>query len=282
MQALIQSINSVTSIGIDLPFAIYRAYHEQRLFDVPVAKPTLVVVINGSKQLGKLGNIMCNAGEFVFLSDSPKLDMRNIPKDDIYQALLIEFDANDFTVFERLQINRERKSIISEHYSAPLSKELLACITQFVDSVSWANGDIIRHRKQEILLLLHTLGFEHIPFMTHRVSLSNQIYGIFKSNGFQELRLAQLCSLLAMSESTLRRKLQAEDVTLQQIKDKARLGHGLHLLQATSKPIGDVASLSGYTSQSRFTEKFKSHFGITPSELRSTKLKDMGENLTVF
>ncbi|BBN83396.1 AraC family transcriptional regulator [Pseudoalteromonas sp. A25] len=282
MQALINSINSITSKDVDLPFSVYCAFHEQRLLDVPITKPTLIIVMNGSKLLGKQGNIRCNAGEFVFLSDSPKLDMRNIPNDDIYQALLIEFDANDFSIFERLQIETEQQNIIPKHYSASVSEELLACITQFVDSVPWANGDIIKHRKQEILLLLHALGFEHIPLMAHNVSLSNQIFGMLKNNDFQALRLDQLCGLLAISESTLRRKLQAEDMTLQQIKDKARLGHGLHLLQTTSKPIGDVASLSGYTSQSRFTQKFKNHFGMTPSELRSTKLKDMGENLTAF
>jgi transcriptional regulator GlxA family with amidase domain len=63
-------------------------------------------------------------------------------------------------------------------------------------------------------------------------------------------------------------------VNLQDIKDRARLSLGLHLLQTTVEPIGIVAEKCGYHSQSRFTERFKTHFGLTPSELRKTKMTD--------
>jgi AraC-like DNA-binding protein len=81
-----------------------------------------------------------------------------------------------------------------------------------------------------------------------------------------------ICQQLAMSESTLRRKLKSEGTTIQDIKDQVKLGLGLHLLQTTLDPIGIIAQKSGYYSQSKFTERFKRRFGLTPSELRKTRM----------
>jgi AraC-like DNA-binding protein len=77
-----------------------------------------------------------------------------------------------------------------------------------------------------------------------------------------------------MSESTLRRKLKVESTSVQEIKDSARLGLGLHLLQTSQHSIGIISDKCGYQSQSRFTERFKKQFGLTPSELRKTKMTE--------
>jgi AraC-like DNA-binding protein len=89
-----------------------------------------------------------------------------------------------------------------------------------------------------------------------------------------DLTAGLVAARLALSESTLRRKLAAEGATLQAIKDRARLGHGLHLVQTTFDPIGRIAEKCGYQSQSRFTEKFRQLFGTTPTELRKTRMRD--------
>ena len=60
-----------------------------------------------------------------------------------------------------------------------------------------------------------------------------------------------------MSSSTLRRKLKSEGNSIQDIRNRVRLGHGLHLLQTTNSSIGNIAFECGYQSQSRFTEQFK-------------------------
>jgi AraC-like DNA-binding protein len=53
-----------------------------------------------------------------------------------------------------------------------------------------------------------------------------------------------------------------------------KLGLGLHLLQTTLHSIVLIAEKCGYQSQSRFTDRFKGRFGLTPSELRKTKMVD--------
>ncbi len=79
-----------------------------------------------------------------------------------------------------------------------------------------------------------------------------------------------------MSESTLRRKLQAEGTIFSDLHIQVRLGFGMHLLQTTSLPVVIISEKCGYQSQSRFTEKFKDRFGLTPLKLRQTQLSDQG------
>jgi AraC-like DNA-binding protein len=104
--------------------------------------------------------------------------------------------------------------------------------------------------------------------------VGHQLHNIISEQLSEELTLSHLCEKLAMSESTLRRKLKAEGTSVQIIKDRARLGQGLHLLQTSNDAINLIAQKCGYFSPSRFTDRFKTHFGITPSELRKTKMTD--------
>ena len=105
-------------------------------------------------------------------------------------------------------------------------------------------------------------------------SLSHQIHEIISENISGDWCVDRLATKLAMSESTLRRKLIAEGTSIQAVRDRTKLGYGLHLVQTTMEPVGRIAEHCGYQSQSRFTDKFKQLFGITPTELRKTRMHD--------
>lgn len=92
MVNLLNTIKSTINEKHELPFAVYSSIKEQHLLNVPIVKPILIVVLSGDKELGKDNEFVCHSGEFIFLSDSPSINMRNIPKDKEYFALLIEFD----------------------------------------------------------------------------------------------------------------------------------------------------------------------------------------------
>lgn len=248
----------------ELPFSIYTSIHEQNLLNVPIVKPMLIVVFNGEKVLGKQGELVCQAGRFIFLSDSPAINMRNIPIEEEYFALLIEFDPQDYA---GLQVQASHK----KHYCIGDTTELLKkCLQQFIESSLWAPTQIVSSRKREILELLCHMGHEEILSMLGSSQVGQRLHSMFNEQGFHELTLESICEQLAMSESTLRRKLKMEGTSVQEIKDQARLGLGLHLLQTTLFSISIIAEECGYQSQSRFTERFKGRFGLTPSELRKT------------
>tara|TARA_R110001583_G_scaffold150342_1_gene302375 strand:+ start:215 stop:1117 length:903 start_codon:yes stop_codon:yes gene_type:complete len=251
-----------------LPFSVYTSIKEQKLLNVPIVKPLLIVVLNGNKQLGKKHELTCHSGEFIFLSNSPAINMRNIPKAKEYFALLIEFDYKDFNGLQ-IPPSNEKDHLIAKT-TATLEKSLL----QFVETSLWAPKDILSLRKREILLLLCHLGHKDILSLLATPKITYQLHDIFLEQGFHEVTTEFICKQLAMSESTLRRKLKLEGTSVVEVKDQARLGLSLHLLQTTTSTIGLIASECGYQSQSRFTKRFKRRFGLTPSELRKTKMTD--------
>lgn len=53
----------------ELPFAVYTSIKEQHLLNVPIAKPLLIVVLSGNKQLGINNEIICDSGNVIFLSN---------------------------------------------------------------------------------------------------------------------------------------------------------------------------------------------------------------------
>ena len=273
MQNLISTIKDTILANNNLPFSMYSSVHEQKLLNVPIAKPLLIVVLKGHKELGKNNEIICPCENFVFLSDNPAINMRNIPKDNAYFALLIEFDYEDFEGVPHSSIHSNR-TLNTDYFIGEVTCTLKNCLQQFVESTRWAPETLWPLRKKELLMLIYHLGYHNLVSMMGKPKVSHQVHELCQESEFDKLTNEYICLQLAMSESTLRRKLKLEGTNIQAIKDRAKLGLGLHLLQTTQTPIGLIADKCGYHSQSRFTDRFKSHFGLTPSELRKTKVTD--------
>lgn len=270
MEKLISSAKRMQSAGGPLPFSVYSSVREQRILNVPIIKPMLICVLDGSK---KLGEIECPTGSFVLLSNRPSINMRNIPSEAEYSALIIEFEYDDFSGLPRM-VGRTAPFV-----QGGIAPAFLQTLQQFVDWSAFAPGAMWPTRRKEILQLLYHLGYEAVAAVVDPPSLSHRLHAMIAADLASELHADVLAAQLAMSESTMRRKLAGEGTSLQEIKDRARLGYGLHLVQTTFDPIGRVADRCGYQSQSRFTDKFKQMFDVTPSELRRTRLRDSGENL---
>lgn len=275
MQHLIFSAKKALQQRELLPFAVYSSRYEQHLLNVPMIKPLLVCVFDGCKQLGQEREVNCPAGQFVFLSNSPKVEMRNIPSHSQYFALLIEFEFSDFSCLGQSPALQPQANISA--VQGDIDPVLQQTLQQFIEWSTFAPQALWPTRRQEILQLLYHQGYHQITAFMASSSLSHKLHALFSAEPTADRQADQLCEQLAMSESTLRRKLRAEGTSLQEIKDRVRLGLGLHLVQTTLQPIGLIAEQCGYQSQSRFTDKFKQLFGTTPTELRKTRLPETGE-----
>ena len=118
------------------------------------------------------------------------------------------------------------------------------------------------------------MGYDEVSSIVEPPSLTHKVESILSIDLQQDLSAEEVAGRLAMSDSSMRRKLSAEGTSFQTLKDRIKLGHGLYMLQTSDTPIGLLAEACGYQSQSRFTEKFKAMYGLTPSELRKTRFKD--------
>ena len=250
MSALISAITHTLQTTQQQPFSVYSSVKTQHLLNVPIIKPLLIVVLRGQKELHSSQNgfeidqtIVCRSGEFIFLADSPVINMRNIPTrlpqsqsdhNDEYFALLIEFDFNDFN---GLQNNEAQKQ---PYCLAKMNRELERCLIQFVESAQWAPTQLWSSRKRELIQMLCHLGHSDILTLIGKSKTSHRLHDLLQQHPSQSISIDFICSELAMSESTLRRKLKAEGSSVQEIKDHSKLGLGLHLLQSN---IGRLINL---------------------------------------
>ncbi|WP_174865697.1 AraC family transcriptional regulator [Pectobacterium polaris] len=74
--------------------------------------------------------------------------------------------------------------------------------------------------------------------------------------------------LLAMSEATLRRRLSAEQTRFEVLLLETRMQHAMMLVQTTSWSMQRLAEACGYKSSARFSERFKTRFGCSPTKIR--------------
>jgi len=267
MQELIELARAAQRDDGALPFSVYSSYKEQCILNAPITRPLLIFVLAGIKQLGTTNEIVCPTGSFLMLSNASDIDMRNVPGKE-YFAVLIEFEPSDFDCF------KNKRSAETRYVQGDIDATLAKALRQFIEWAPHAPRALWHLRRQELLQLIHLSGYDQVGGIVGPPSLSHQLHDIVSDNVSSAWSVGQLAERLAVSESTLRRRLRAEGSSIKSVVSRARLGQVLFLLQTTMEPIGRIAERCGYQSQSRFTDKFKQQFGLTPSELRRTREPD--------
>jgi AraC-like DNA-binding protein len=265
MQELVAAMKRAINTDQARPFSVYSSFKEQCILNAPIGKPLLICVLVGVKELGSKGEIVCPAQSFLFLPNTATIDMRNVPGDE-YLALLIEFEHADFDQF-RTRGRKEPQAVQGE-----IAPDLARTLTQYIEWSGYARPELWHFRRQELLGAIYLSGYEDVDCIAGRDSLSHQIHRIISESVSDDWTVERIASTLAVSPATLRRRIKAEETSIKAVVERARLGHALHLVQTTMEPIGRIAERCGYLSQSRFTDKFKRLFGVTPSELRRTRV----------
>ncbi len=220
--------------------------------------------MNGTKRLGKNDEIVCPSGNFIFLSNTANIDMRNTP-DKEYFAILIEFEYCNFHQF------KNRKTGHKKYFQGKIDSTLKKALQQYMEWSILSPSQLWSHRKEEMLHLLYLSGHKDVESIMEHPSLSHKLHDLISEDISHHWNIENLTARLAISESTLRRRLRSEGTDIKHVINRAKLGHGLHLVQTTMDSIGRIAELCGYHNQSHFSIKFKQLFGMTPTELRKTR-----------
>ncbi|WP_417512777.1 AraC family transcriptional regulator ligand-binding domain-containing protein [Marinobacter sp.] len=81
-------------------------------------------------------------------------------------------------------------------------------------------------------------------------------------------KLARVAATLFVSERTLKRRLQEENASFQNLVDQVRLERARELLTGTGMNLNQIADALGYADAANFTRAFKRWTGISPSYYR--------------
>lgn len=88
------------------------------------------------------------------------------------------------------------------------------------------------------------------------------------SNSLQTIE--EMARELALSSRTLRRRLEEEGTTYNQIVQKARMDMARYYLSSTKKPIEHIADSLQYASVTSFSRAFKHFAGLSPRAYRTS------------
>ena len=100
-------------------------------------------------------------------------------------------------------------------------------------------------------------------------SITSQVIEIFNnSTDFSRLSLISVAEDLALSQSSLKRKLADEDSSFSFLLARFKQSHAMSLVTTSDTKLSDIALMLGYADRTAFERAFKEWFGITPSQIR--------------
>ncbi len=255
---------------------IFHCITEQKLREIPIYAPSVVLVLAGNKHiLVNEKEQVVPAGELLLLPSNFSLWMDNQPDQQqaVFLSLAMGFSVQALETFRKLyaaESNSWNNNIV---WHSHIPENIALAFTQWFH---WCrqhpiDDTIALHRQVEILLLLTKAGLAANLLHAKHPQWKARIAQIINMNLPHAWKIQEICDRLNVSESTLRRHLQDESTSFREILEENRLVAGLSLLQETCWTISRVAQTVGYQSQSRFSERFKQRFGMTPSALKKTR-----------
>jgi AraC-like DNA-binding protein len=81
--------------------------------------------------------------------------------------------------------------------------------------------------------------------------------------------MKELAAMFGLSETTLRRRLSAENVSVEALRNQCRKNLSLSLLRKSEVSIQEIATRLCYSDAPTFRRAFKQWMGVSPSEWRS-------------
>jgi AraC-like DNA-binding protein len=230
--------------------------------------PMMIIVRRGRKVIQSPGfKFVLEAGEAIAIAQGQVFDFENIPADDgDYEARWLTIDAelvNAFTAADGTEPVTPARVLgrMSEGLSDAFEQAVLALLDE-----GTLPDVIVRHRVTELLAWLSATGLRFA--LTQADSYAARIRRLVGGRPEYPWSSAEISSALGVSDATLRRRLQAEGISLRDVLTDIRMTHAMSLLQSSRMSVSAVAASAGFESQSRFALRFRDRFGFPPSAIR--------------
>lgn len=239
-----------------------------RLPRVVVDRPALIVVRCGQKTLEwERGRCVLEAGDAVAVAGGQAFDITNRPPAGAwYEAAWLVWNPE---LFLDAAIDRALPRVDDVFPIQPMGEAFRLVVDRAIEAIAnpeAVSAAVARHRCAEVLVWIAQFGRRFEPRRDNAASA--QVRSLLSSAPGQPWPAPIVAKHLAMSEGTLRRRLAAEGESLSALTAEVRMSRALTLLQATDRPVAQIAREVGYESPSRFAARFRSRFGHAPTAIR--------------
>lgn len=266
MQAPVKSLVSRADIGTTANVVQHSTLRISRLV---LDSPALVLLRHGKKTLQSGGRRWTlQGGDAVVVAGGQTFDVQNeLSERGLFEARWLVWDR---AVIDDFQPDRPEVQPLSQAaVLRDVAHEFSASVDRAVDAiadVSQIPGEVAKHRLAEVLVWLArqdvTLAS---PLSTTMVA---RLRRMFAASISQPWTMSAAASRLAVSQATLRRRLDAEGASFGELLTDARMSLAMTLLQSTDRAVARVAADVGYESASRFSVRFRARFGFAPTAIR--------------
>ncbi len=257
------------NVGLSASIRQTQAFEFKRLF---VEQPILIVVQDGTKTLRcQNAQHTIHAGSGIAIAGGQHIDVCDqISAKGVYSAQWLTWDTSLISAYAE---QHPTQPIIYSSQSIPqMDTEFSYAFGQATQALS--NTDlpecIARHRVSEILIWLGIHIGRFAPL--HTLSWEQKVRHIIARNVTEDWHMHMIAQHLAVSESTLRRRLREEGKQFHSLLTDVRMLIALRMLQSTQQSMTQIALYVGYQTSSHFSASFKKRFGIAPSSLRRPKI----------
>ncbi|CAJ1248539.1 hypothetical protein JRT4AKPX_JRT4AKP_01147 [Klebsiella pneumoniae] len=221
-----------------------------RLHRVRLFSPALCRVKRGSKVIVQgESRVLATPQQLIVLPADVELEVINQPENGLFCSDLLSLTPELLTRFKTRYLSESPPGRLTS-LCAPVTTELAFMWQSVLQAVrEGLSVALQQHQTMGLLLALYEAGYAG-PLLVER----------------QQDLSAQVRQLIMLSPA--QRRLQQESQSFRQIVEEVRMAHALGQLQTTSRPIGEIAQNSGYQSGSRFTARFRQHYGLLPKHVR--------------
>jgi len=247
--------------------------NRQSTRDFYFPQATLIIILSGSLVLHAAHStqILTPSTSACLIAQDTCIDIEKYPDSDgqPFQSLFLTISANVIREFARRYTDViSRASSVTEIAIIPLKKALIDSLFTLQTSLNRPELDDNRLALRLLDLLLVLAEHDHCFLPLAKRSVTLQLRELLQKAPEQHWTAKEAGKRLAMSESTLRRRLSSENSRFETLLLETRMMHAMFLLQTTAFTLQEVAEQCGYLSYARFAEQFKKRFSTPPSRVR--------------
>jgi len=250
-----------------------QASKRHRLRRVAMSLPSICWVRQGCKRLLWASHAVdVGPGQLLLLPAGMELEVINLPGAQGYLAEVVMLPPPLIEQFRQRHgelLARQLDPASHHSLSVPLEGHTAIAWQQLLASLADNTPPALQQHYAHGVLLALSLEYRAGPILLNRQDpLSARVQQLLMHDPAAAWSATAMAQQLNMGVSTFRRHLAQEGKNFLQIVEDLRLGQALGWLQTTNRPIGEIALASGYASSSRFSIRFRKHYGLSPRELR--------------
>ncbi len=246
----------------------YCAIERERLACVRLDRPLIGIVLSGAKEvwLGDMSERF-SAGTAFVLPSAVDLEIVNEPDDraHLYQSLILPIEPDMLPPVGPVEAARGRTE---GTFVIPLTPGRVQALLHAAEAIEAGPAEPVLRtaRLHELLALLHDAPAARPLF---DLSVAERVARLVRTELDRRWTAGEIAARLALSESTLRRRLAAEGQALSAILRRERMSVARRLI-AQGAGSGTAGLAVGYASRAHFARAFRTTFGVNPAQLEST------------